>query len=304
MFLKINLSDREEIAAAVPLLQLILSGTVGAVVTPEPHANAPTLTQVVAAAGLPDLSAHIVPQPAPLGSPAAMVLPPIVPDVAPAAAAVFAQPAQLPAGVAPFVPPTDAPSTAGAYPSPNAHAVAPAGLPNLPPVVSPSVPPIVQPAVVPTAGATGGSPASGVEVDIHGLPWDERINAGTKSKNKDGSWMAKRGLNDAALVARVKAELRAVAAGAPAGAVPFVPPVAASAPAQPVAPSEPAGPPTTFEDFSKRVTAAIVAGQVAPNSPQDACTAFQLPSVTSLQQNPAYLPHVWARLQQMHPGLV
>jgi hypothetical protein len=45
------------------------------------------------------------------------------------------------------------------------------------------------------------------ETDIHGLPWDERIHAGSKALNSDGSWRGKRNV-DAELVAEVTAELR------------------------------------------------------------------------------------------------
>ena len=100
------------------------------------------------------------------------------------------------------------------------------------------------------------SSVAGVDLDAKGLPWDNRIHAGTKRKNADGSWTAKRGV-DPALVAAVEAELRQVMGAAPAAplasAVPAPPPTApiapvvASAPqvtappAPAVAPAAPAG---------------------------------------------------------------
>ena len=87
-------------------------------------------------------------------------------------------------------------------------------------------------------------------MDAKGLPWDNRIHAGTKRKNADGSWTAKRGV-DPALVATVEAELRQVMGAAPAplaqGVAPAptpasvaasttVPPAPTGAVPQPVAP--------------------------------------------------------------------
>jgi len=73
-------------------------------------------------------------------------------------------------------------------------------------------------ALAPLAPAAPMNHAGGVETDSEGLPWDPRIHSGGKKKNAgDGKWTAKRGINDPALVERVKAELRAVMA-APGGA--------------------------------------------------------------------------------------
>ena len=92
-----------------------------------------------------------------------------------------------------------------------------------------------------TPGAA--SSAAGVELDAKGLPWDARIHAGTKRKNADGSWTAKRGV-DPALVAQVEAELRQVMGAAPAaplaqGVAPV--PTPASVAASTIAPSVPTG---------------------------------------------------------------
>ena len=47
------------------------------------------------------------------------------------------------------------------------------------------------------------------ELDSNGLPWDERIHAGTKSKNQDGSWKKRKGVPEDVMDA-VTAELRAL----------------------------------------------------------------------------------------------
>ena len=51
------------------------------------------------------------------------------------------------------------------------------------------------------------SPANGVELDKNGLPWDARIHGSTKTKNSDGTWRAKRGV-DNAMVLQVNNQLR------------------------------------------------------------------------------------------------
>lgn len=48
-------------------------------------------------------------------------------------------------------------------------------------------------------------------LDIHGLPWDERIHASSHAKTADGSWRAKRNV-EPSLVATVEAELKALMA--------------------------------------------------------------------------------------------
>lgn len=254
MKLEIDLSDRSEIEAAVPLLQLILDGTT-------------------------------VPQRA----------------------------APLPA--------TPAPSIAAVTPLPTAPVEAPGSL-TVALVPQPPVPPA--PALDALTGmAAAPTPhAPGVDRDAAGLPWDERIHASTKSKIADGTWKSKRGV-DAALVVAVEAELRACdypsgigghpeqgtldptqafgGAAAPAP-LPIAPPAAPSAPAAPAAPLVSAGP-KTFEQLMPLVSGAIVARQIPPTALQEACAANGLTSVVALQQNPAFVPLVWASMQQANPVL-
>lgn len=83
---------------------------------------------------------------------------------------------------------------------------------------------------VPTVTATASStvsqisaPASAVEVDAAGVPWDARIHQDGRSKKADNTWKWKRGL-DKALGAAVTAELLAARAGfTQAGTVPPAP---------------------------------------------------------------------------------
>ena len=151
----------------------------------------------------------------------------------PVAAAVFGvPPAPLPLGA------TAAPSIAVAAPLSTAPAVMPAT--TFPGTLSVPAPPAPMPAnAAAIAAPQTGNPAPGVELDKHGLPWDNRIHAGTKRKNADGSWTAKRGV-DPTLVATVEAELRQVMGAAPAAPLAPVAPVPSpTAPSAPVVASVP-----------------------------------------------------------------
>lgn len=88
-----------------------------------------------------------------------------------------------------------------------------AGVPVVPTVpVIPAVDAPTPPSVVIAPIVAPGS----LELDAEGIPWDSRIHTEARSKNKDGTWRAKRGINDEVLVKRIKAELLAAVAGAPA----------------------------------------------------------------------------------------
>lgn len=92
----------------------------------------------------------------------------------------------------------------------------------------------------------GDSPAEpAVELDKNGIPWDERIHAGTKRKNADGTWSLKKGV-DKELAAQIIAEYQVatpttttVPAAPAAPAKPGVPPAPPSAPSKPGVPPAP-----------------------------------------------------------------
>lgn len=69
-------------------------------------------------------------------------------------------------------------------------------------VVSETVVPVPQPEPQDDDPTNDAPPAT----DKNGLPWDERIHAGTKALNADGTWKKRRGVDDAT-VAAVTAEL-------------------------------------------------------------------------------------------------
>lgn len=78
-------------------------------------------------------------------------------------------------------------------------------------------------------------PGEGVELDKNGIPWDERIHAGTKRKNADGTWSLKKGV-DKKLAAQITAEYQSAAPAT------TTVPTAPAAPAKPGVPTHPAPP--------------------------------------------------------------
>ena len=277
MKLSIDLADREEIAAAVPLLQLILDNTPAKACGGHCHRE-------------PEVPL------APSGAP-------IVGEISQDPAAVFGGGAVAPAPLAASIPATATPS-----------------------IVAPAAPANTAPITTTLGPASLGAVAASVELDKNGLPWDERIHAGTKTKLKSGEGKAKKQV-DAALAAQVEAELRARVAATPvafvaavlvadpaavfggaapgvppAPAIPTAPPVASLAPAAPVAPSAVADP-TTFEQLMPRITAAVTAGIMPPTAVGAACAAHGVASVVTLQQSPQFVPLVWATLRQQYPNL-
>lgn len=280
MKLEIDLADREEIAAAVPLLQLILDNT-PKTCGGQCHAHE---------AGVPL---------APTGAP-------IVAEISQDPAAVFGGGAAVPAPLAASIPPIATPA-----------------------IVAPPAPATTAPITTTLGPASLGAGAASVELDKNGLPWDERIHAGTKTKLKGGEWKAKKNV-EAALVVQVEAELRARMAATPAAVpavpaapavdpaavfgaaapgvppapvIPTAPPVAPLAPAATVAPSVSADP-ATFEQLMPRITAAVTAGIMPPTAVGAACAAHDVASVVTLQQSPQFVPLVWATLRQQYPALV
>lgn len=307
MKLEIDLADREEIAAAVPLLQMILTNTPKTCGGQCSHEVTPSLYEEGRAA----LAADTRP---PVHAQETVTLR-VPADVAaaveanPAGAAAFiSQAAQDPAAVF---------GGGAVAPAPLAASIPPPATPN---IVVPPPPANIAP-TTPTHGvASSGAVASSVDLDSKGLPWDERIHAGSKAKVKDGSWRMKKEL-DPAHVAAVEAELRGRMSGnlvvPTASTPPLVAPVGASSPtitaSLPVAPAiDPAAvfggaavasEPTTFEQLMPRITAAVTAGLMPATAVGAACASQGLASVVMLQQSPQFVPLVWATLKQQYPGV-
>lgn len=172
------------------------------------------------------------------------------------------------------------------------------------------------------AAAANGLPTAGVELDAKGLPWDSRIHASTKSKKKDGTWTALRGLNDEGKVKQIEAELLTQVQGAQLGAIvqaqgatPLpglapasaagntLPGIAASSQLPVTGAPAVSADPVTFEQLMPRITPATIAGILPATALQQVCGLLGLPSVVALQTNPAYVPHAWAQLKGAYPAL-
>lgn len=135
-------------------------------------------------------------------------------------------------------------------------------------------------------------------LDKAGLPWDERIHASSRAKTADGSWRMKRGV-DAALVAQVEAELKALMA-LPGAAQPtqtlYIAPPPAAIPAPPV-------PAAVVEDRQAYVTllsvasAAINAKTLTAEQLAAAVTAAGVPSLPLLANRLDLVPQVMAAVK-------
>lgn len=101
--------------------------------------------------------------------------------------------------------------------------------------------------------------------DKNGLPWDERIHAGTKALNADGTWKKRRGVDDAT-VAAVTAELTGAAPAPTPAPQPETAPAPAPTPsAQPETAPTPTPVPSTnrIQDFQQIVQELQKAGTAA-----------------------------------------
>lgn len=195
-----------------------------------------------------------------------------------------------------------------------------AALPLAPPAppavpVAPAVPPV--PPVVPILPQAS---ATAPELDVTGLPWDARIHAETKSKNKDGSWRSKRNM-DKAFLATIEAQLRQ-AMGAPAApavatvasnpavtaapvVVPIVPPAMPAVP-QPSTPPAMPGPSVAAAANTAGETFAEFMARLAPNFAADplnmtakmsaALQQHGLSAIGQLSARPDLIPAVSAAL--------
>jgi hypothetical protein len=104
-------------------------------------------------------------------------------------------------------------SSAGVAMSPTAHVVQQATSATTPPASLAHAPQTANVAPAPGAYVATANPAVNVEFDSTGLPWDERIHSGNKTKSPAGEWRTKKG-TDRNLLASVTAELRAAVGNA------------------------------------------------------------------------------------------
>lgn len=166
-------------------------------------------------------------------------------------------------------------------------------------------------------------------LDKNGLPWDDRIHAGSKAKTQDGSWRTKRGV-DAGLLAAVQAELRGIM-GLPAPVAriettPFPPQpptdpaltalLAASIPPPPVVPAAavpsitsspvvsaptvaPAVSPAPFISLVSFAGAKSLEGKLSDAEIEAACKTVGVNSLTLMTNRHDLCPFVEASLRQL-----
>jgi hypothetical protein len=143
-------------------------------------------------------------------------------------------------------------------------------------------------------------PPPGIDVDSAGLPWDGRIHAGSRSKNADGTWRLKRGV-EPDLLTQVAGELKRTME-IPAAVIPPPPIVQpAAVPVPPAAvtppPSTPVGPATTaspisFPALMQAITKAFVAKTIDQAAITAACQSVGIPSLPMLTSRPDLIPGV------------
>lgn len=206
---------------------------------------------------------------------------------------------------------TPAPSTAVAVPLPPAPAAPLATL--TPPPAPPAPAPLPVPlAPAPTVLAAPLSPApAGVDVDRHGLPWDSRIHAATKTKVADGSWKMKKGMgSQQTYLKSVEDELRRTMAVPYNPAASLTPaPLPAQQPAAIVPPPPPPAPvpnqlppavipatagvmpPTDFGGFMAWIAQLIAAGRWSHAQTSEAMKAVGLDSAVGLSARPDLIPN-------------
>jgi hypothetical protein len=196
-----------------------------------------------------------------------------------------------------------APSIANADPLPIVP-VAPVAITSL---EAPIVPVPPAPTNVITEHAAPLSPASGVELDKAGMPWDGRIHSESKSKLADGSWRKKRGL-DPEVLNTVENELRQVMGAAPAIApqseviwpmpAPVPPaPVPPVAPVAPVAPSQ--DPRAAFVALIGRASAAIHGNKLTQAEVTEICAKAGVPALPLLANRLDLVDHIAAQVDAL-----
>lgn len=162
----------------------------------------------------------------------------------------------------------------------------PAAAQAAPSPASAPLPPAAPPAAPgPSAGAEtpAAPPAPTNAVDTTGLPWDERIHAGARTKNGDGTWRKKRGVEDS-VVAAVENELRGLIA-------------------LPKPPAPPPGvSPMAYGDFVTKVSEWIALAnppKITQAQLQEVLAENSLQAMPQLNMRPDLIPVVYARLKAM-----
>ena len=190
---------------------------------------------------------------------------------------------------------TNAPSLA--FEKGESHTASDGQVPNEEVAAPVPTPPVTDTADAPTPPAPSAT-ADETELDAEGMPWDERIHAGSKAKKKtDGLWKPKRNV-DPVLVRQVKAEY----AGQQQEEAPVVPETPA-APEAPAVPETPAAPKAEGKSYEQLAT---LVGRIITGSPEkfqellDIAKAAGYENIQALEkEEPEVIGEVYVKAEEL-----
>jgi hypothetical protein len=166
-----------------------------------------------------------------------------------------------------------------------------------PPVVAQDPPAPVQTAPIstPAEPIAPSTQDSGVELDVDGYPWDERIHSRGKTKMKNGNWRQRREC-DSALVKRIKQEWdNRNQTHVPDGNITPDPPVVDSTPS--AAPAAPAAPAAQAWTFPELMTAVQKSGKITSEQLNAAVRASGAYDLKAVAADPTYIPAIVGALE-------
>lgn len=121
-----------------------------------------------------------------------------------------------------------------------------------------------------------------VELDSNGLPWDSRIHARTKTKNKDGSWKGLRGVGPK-MLDKVEGELKTVQ----------------EIPESPSIPLPPEAPAKDFAAFMTLVTTNIANKKIEKIDVNKILSHFGIPSIPVVAARPDLIPAIIMAVEEL-----
>lgn len=118
------------------------------------------------------------------------------------------------------------------------------------------------------------------ELDSEGTPWNPQIHSRTKSKNKDGTWRTKRGIQEETVQAITEK---------------YQPQI----PVPPIATAVPTPPQSTFTQIVKKISHALSHNQITRERVNEIIEIFGLSSLHQLSERPELIPAVEQQLNEI-----
>lgn len=161
--------------------------------------------------------------------------------------------------------------------------------------------PLVNPASFPPTSLAPPPVANTVELDVDGLPWDNRIHARTKNKTVDGKWKPMRGVNPK-LVDKVTQDLKQTMKVPNPFAKPKIANVIPPPPPPPVIVDENLSMPTVMEfpELMGKITAAITQNILTYNDIENVAKEIGLVQFRDLNVRPDLVPLVASKLNLLN----